>query len=77
MPTEPPPRTVLIREEPIELARFLKFAGIFGSGGEAKLAVVNGLVELNGAAETRKGRKLRSGDRVCYNGQTLIVALGT
>lgn len=76
MPPKPSPRTVLIREEPIELAQFLKFAGLYGSGGEAKLAVVKGLVELNGTAETRKGRKLRAGDRVRVAGQTLIVEVG-
>jgi ribosome-associated protein len=71
-----PPRTVRILEEPIELVRFLKFSGLFGSGGEAKLAIVNGLVELNGAAETRKGKKLRAGDTVSVNGQTLLVEVG-
>lgn len=53
---------------PIELAQFLKFAGAFGSGGEAKEAVVGGAVTVNGQPETRRGRKLVAGD---------IVALGS
>lgn len=76
MPPEPLQRTVPIREEPIELVQFLKFAGLFGSGGEAKLAVTGGQVELNGVTETRKGKKLKAGDKVRVNGQTLVVAVG-
>jgi ribosome-associated protein len=67
---------ISIREEPIELAAFLKFAGAFGSGGNAKLAIVNGLVEVNGAVETRKGRKLRAGDTVRYESASFVVSLG-
>jgi ribosome-associated protein len=76
MEDEAAPRDVSIRQEPIELAQFLKFAGVAGTGGGAKLAVVNGLVEVNGAVERRKGRKLRAGDTVRSGGETLVVRLG-
>jgi len=76
MAADPAPRVVAIRAEPIELAPFLKFAGLAGSGGGAKLAIVNGLVQVNGAVVTQKGRKLKAGDRVAFGDQVLVVAVG-
>jgi len=66
-------RVVLIREEPIELSQFLKFAGAAESGGQAKQAVADGEVFLNGVVETRKGKKLVAGDKVTFGGETLVV----
>ena len=48
---------VVINREPVELYKVLKFEGLVGSGGEAKLVVDNGLVRLNGEVETRKRKK--------------------
>lgn len=76
MSSAQPPRTITIRQEPIELAQLLKFAGLVDSGGEAKQAITNGLVTLNGAVETQKGKKIHAGDRVTYEGQTLVVQVG-
>jgi ribosome-associated protein len=69
-------RIVAIRAEPIELSQFLKFSGCAESGGQAKQAVVDGEVAVNGVVETRKGRKLIAGDKVVFGGETLIVQLG-
>lgn len=69
------PRLIVIRQAPIELAQFLKFAGVVESGGEAKLAISNNEVQVNGAPETRKGRKLQAGDQVTFGTETLVVAL--
>ena len=71
-----PSRVVTVRETPIELAQFIKFSGLTESGGGAKQAIVGGLVLVNGALETRKGRKLGPGDQVTYSGQTLVVQKG-
>lgn len=68
-------QTILIREEPIELCQLLKFAGLAGTGGEAKLLITQELVSVNGEIETRKRRKLMAGDKVMYGDQTLIVAI--
>jgi ribosome-associated protein len=76
MSTPPTTRTIEIRAEPIELVQLLKFAGLSESGGGAKLAIVNGLVEVNGAVEKQKGKKLKAGDRVAFNGEILVVAVG-
>ena len=51
-------------DQPIELAQFLKVQGVVGSGGEAKVLVQSGQVAVNGAVETRRGRKLQPGDVV-------------
>jgi ribosome-associated protein len=43
------------------------------SGGQAKQAIAEGLVQVNGAVETRKRKKLAEGDRVSFGGQTIVV----
>ena len=43
---------------PMTLDQFLKFVGVVGSGGQAKLAIQDGYVMVNGELETRRGRKL-------------------
>lgn len=67
---------VTIRGESIELAKLLKFGGLVGTGGEAKQVIGAGQVSLNGATETQRGKKIVPGDRVSYNGQTLLVRGG-
>lgn len=69
------PRSIKVREIPIELCQFIKFGGLAASGGEAKQLVAEGSVQLNGTVETRKRKKLAVGDRVTLNGQTLVVEL--
>ena len=68
-------RIVAIRAEPIELAQLLKFAGLTESGGQAKQAIADGEVRVNGAVETRKGKKIVAGDKVTFGGETLVVAV--
>ena len=58
---------VVINREPVELYKVLKFECLVGSGGEAKLVVDNGLVRLNGEVETRKRKKVVSGDVIEFD----------
>lgn len=74
-PRSPIPLPVVVREVPIELCQFLKFGGLTGTGGEAKQVISQGLVTLNGAVETQKRKKLLLGDKVAYDGKTIVVAL--
>ncbi len=67
------PRAVVVSEMPIELCQLMKFGGLTPSGGEAKRAISEGRVLLNGAVETRKRKKLAAGDRVTFSGQTVVV----
>lgn len=60
-------------EETIKLEQFLKLAQVVATGGQAKLLIQSGDVSVNGLTETRRGRKLRPGDRVEVNGELLIV----
>ena len=46
------------------LGRALKAAGLVGTGGEAKVLIQAGEVNVNGDVETRRGRKLEEGDVV-------------
>lgn len=62
-------------KETIKLDQFLKFVGIAPTGGQAKLLIEDGRVKVNGITETRRGRKLVSGDRVTAFGQTYQVRL--
>lgn len=57
----------------IKLDQFLKLQGIVQTGGQAKLLIQAGEVEVNGVVETRRGRKLMNGDRVYTMGQTFTV----
>lgn len=68
--------TCAIQTEKIELAQFLKLADLCQTGGEAKYAVQNGEVLLNGEVETRRSRKLYPGDQVSYQGKTVQVIAG-
>ncbi len=50
----------------IKLDSLLKFAAAVGTGGEAKQAIAEGLVKVNGEVCTMRGKKLRDGDRVNF-----------
>ena len=64
---------ITIRDEFIRLGQALKLAGLVGSGVEAKIVIADGLVSVNGEADTRRGRKLREGDVVSYEGESFTV----
>lgn len=59
--------TIAISTEFIKLDAFLKFAALVGTGGEAKLAIAEGLVKVNGEVCTMRGKKLRPGDTVEFD----------
>lgn len=65
--------TITITTEYIKLQDLLKFAAEVQTGGEAKLAVQEGEVSVNGEVCTMRGKKIRPGDVVTFNGQELTV----
>ena len=65
--------TIQIQTDFIKLDAFLKYAALVGTGGEAKLVIADGLVQVNGAVCTMRGKKLRAGDTVTFADQTLLV----
>ena len=68
-------REVEITKEPVELYKILKFEGVTASGGEAKAVIEKGQVRVNGQVETRKRRKIVSGDIVKYLNDELRIVL--
>lgn len=61
-------KDIKIDTEYIKLDQFLKFAGAVSNGGEAKMLIADGYASVNGETELRRGRKLRAGDEVEFNG---------
>ena len=68
------PVDVPISDESIRLGQFLKLANLVETGADAKPAVQEGLVRVNGEVETRRGRQLRHGDVVELGGVAARVA---
>lgn len=66
-------QTYRIRDDFIKLGQALKAAGLVESGVEAKFAVQDGLVKVNGSTETQRGKKLVRGDIVEFDGQILKI----
>ncbi|MBR3538866.1 MAG: RNA-binding S4 domain-containing protein [Lachnospiraceae bacterium] len=62
-----------LREEYIKLGQALKAAGLVDSGVEAKYAVQNGEVQVNGQVELQRGKKLFAGDRVFFHGEEILI----
>ncbi|MBO0980160.1 RNA-binding S4 domain-containing protein [Microbacterium sp. SD291] len=73
MTTSDPIDDISIGGEMIRLGQFLKFAGLIDSGGDAKEAIIDGFVSVNGAEERRRGRQLVEGDLVSFQGRTVRV----
>ena len=67
------PLSIQLRDDHITLANALKVAGAVESGGQAKIKVREGDVRVNGAVETKPGRKLRAGDRITIGNQEWII----
>ena len=61
-------------QQSIRLSQFLKWKGLCGTGGEAKILIFAGEVEVNGEVETRRGRVLREGDRITFEGEEHVVS---
>lgn len=68
-------RVVEISSEPVELYKILKFEGMVGSGGQAKQVIADGQVLVNGKVETRKRKKIVSGDTIEYEQETIRIQL--
>ncbi len=62
-------KEIEITREPVELYKILKFECLVTSGGEAKMVIDQGQVLVNGEVETRKRKKIVSGDVIEFNGE--------
>lgn len=66
-------KEITIKDEFIKLGQVMKLAGLVDSGVEAKEVIQNGEVMVNGETDTRRGKKLYSGDRFSYKGEEVYV----
>ncbi len=64
---------VEVTTQPVELYKVLKIADAVSGGGEAKQAISQGYVAVNGEIDTRKRRKLVDGDLVQFNEEFYLV----
>ncbi|NBJ64337.1 S4 domain-containing protein YaaA [bacterium c-19] len=59
---------IKINGDYITLGQFLKLTNFISSGGEAKLALKELAITVNGETENRRGRKLRISDVIIIEG---------
>ena len=64
---------IKLKEEYIKRGQALKAAGLVESGVDAKFAIQDGLVKVNGQVETQRGKKLVEGDIVEYDGNSIKI----
>ena len=64
---------IKIRDEFIKLGQALKLAGVVEDGVEAKYAIHDGLVQVNGEVDQRRGRKVYEGDVITFEDQEIKV----
>lgn len=66
-------KKIKIKDEYITLGQFLKLAGCVSSGIDAKMVIKDGLVLVNDEVELRRGKKLRAGDQINFDGEEFII----
>ena len=64
---------ITINTEFIKLDSLLKFAALVGTGGEAKYVIGEGMIKVNGEVCTMRGKKVRPGDTVEFEGNVLQI----
>ena len=64
---------IKIRDDFIKLGQLLKLAGLVDSGVDAKMEIQEGYVKVNGEVELQRGKKIRPGDMIEFDGQQIKV----
>ncbi|MGB6128946.1 MAG: S4 domain-containing protein YaaA [Psychrilyobacter sp.] len=64
---------IQITTEFIKLDQLLKWANVVSSGSDAKHIITEEMVKVNGEIETRRGKKIRVGDIVEFDGKEIEV----
>ncbi len=59
---------ISIKEDFIRLDSAMKLADMVVTGGHAKIVIQEGEVKVNGEVCTMRGKKLRAGDKVEFDG---------
>ncbi len=66
------PVNVAVSLLPVRLGQLLQLANLVESGTDAKNAIADGLVRVDGEVERRRGRQLRGGETVLLAGSTPV-----
>lgn len=66
---------IKLKDDYIKLGQALKAAGLVESGVEAKYAVLDGLVRVNGRTQLQRGKKLYEGDIVEFQGNQIKITV--
>lgn len=64
---------IKLRDDYIKLGQALKAANLVESGVDAKYAIEDGLVKVNGQVECQRGKKLRAGDEISFQGDIIRI----
>lgn len=64
---------IKLKDEYIKLGQALKAAGLVESGVDAKMAILDGLVSVNGETAYQRGKKLVDGDIVSFDQETIMI----
>ena len=64
---------IYIKDDFIKLGQALKLAGLVESGLDAKYAIQEGEVLLNGVVETQRGKQCVSGDEISFEGNSFVI----
>jgi len=62
-----------IKGDYITMVQLLKAVNLVQTGGEAQIAVTGGNVHYNGKTDYRKRLKVKKGDTVEFNGETIRI----
>lgn len=66
-------KKIKVTTEFIKLDQLMKYAEMVQSGGEAKMLIAQELVLVNGEICTQRGKKIRPGDQVEFDGETYSI----
>ena len=66
-------KEIKIETEFIKLDQLMKYGAMVQTGGEAKMLIAGELVLVNGEICTQRGKKIRPGDEVLFDGETYKV----
>ena len=66
--------TITIHTEFIRLQDLMKLGSLVSSGGEAKLLIQDGQVQVGGEVCLQRGKKLRPGDVVTFQNRSYTIA---
>lgn len=64
---------IKLRDEYIKLGQALKACNLVESGVDAKFAIQDGFVKVNGQVEYQRGKKLYDGDLVSFQGEEIKI----